>query len=158
MSRMRGKWILIAGVVTVAVAGTIVWTEQGERTKFPFAGQLMAAGMVANGHGGCEGTPVNGSGDVVPGAPVKVFDVSGKLLATGKLSTGKPGPSTDSGNLGVCYFGFRIPNVPLGQETYSLLLPDQDQVMVPAKTAESETTLIVYNPTLSGRKNRLEGA
>ncbi len=145
---------MIAGVITVAVAGTIVWTEQGEGTEFPFTGRLMAFGMVPNGHGGCEGTPVNGSGDVVPGAPVKVFDVSGKLLGTGKLSTGDP-ESSDL-TTGACNFAFKVPNVPLGQSTYGLLFPDQDQVMVPARTAESGMTLVGYNASLQGRNNRLE--
>lgn len=155
MSRMRGKWIVIAGVITLATAGTIVWTEQGEGTRFPFTGQLRAFEMVASGVGECAGTGVNGSGDVVPGAPVKVFDASGKLLAVGKLSTGQPTSSNGSGSPDECDFEFNVPNVPLGQATYCLLLPDQEQVMVPARTAESGMTTIGYNPSL--RKNVLEG-
>lgn len=66
-------------------------------------------------------TPTDAFMDAGPGAPVKISDPSGKVIATGKLDNGKQDGK-------VCTFGFEIDNVQEGLASYGIEIADRGVV------------------------------
>ncbi len=83
------------------------------------------------------GAACTGSGayaEVAPGAPVKVFDGSGKLLATGALSNAR----YESNPIGsACVFDLTVKDVPDGYSSYSVEIANQGSQQVASSAAHS---------------------
>ena len=84
--------------------------------------------------GDCIGYDGGGTGDIVPGAAVTVYDDGGKVVAQGKLGAGK---LLDTSSSVPCRFPVTVPDVPGGSKFYQVEVSNRGKVTVSAKEAKA---------------------
>ena len=81
--------------------------------------------------------------DIHEGTEIVVRDGAGMILETGSLGPGEVVP----GNEGLsCWFGFQIPNIPLGANFYTVQVADRAVRIYSAEELEADDWDIVIAP------------
>lgn len=125
-----GALVVVGGVVGGVLAATSGPDDPGVFTlRGTFVIRSGATGAVDSpADGDCEGYDSAGTGDVVPGAPVSVYDAAGAPVGRGRLGKGTLPAGSD---LSVpCSFSFVIPGVPAGSKSYAVEVTNRGRVAV----------------------------
>ncbi|GAA1881710.1 hypothetical protein GCM10009836_73730 [Pseudonocardia ailaonensis] len=126
--RSRRPLAIVGGVVGVALlAGVVAAAASGgtqdvrgtfELTDTGYLGSSFRTGSSCTGSGGYR--------DIGAGTGVTVYDASGAIVGTGRLSTGRATSSS------TCEFTFTVPDVPTGGDFYQVEISHRGKVTVDA--------------------------
>lgn len=106
----------------------------GETKTFDVSGTmtLTTSSGVVGGEGVCLGS--GGYDDLREGAPVVVYDASGKKVAIGELGPGVPDSEYPTVS---CHFDFSVADVPTGDTVYSVEVASRGEVSFKPADAKS---------------------
>ncbi|MEU5496163.1 hypothetical protein [Streptomyces griseofuscus] len=141
--RPRPRWIVpLAALVIAGIAGVgiaVALSSSGGKAKpFTLRGQFVlnahATTATFDSPGDCIGYGGGGTGDIVPGAPVSVYDADGKVVAQGKLGAGE---LLDASSSVPCRFTVTVPDVPGGSKFYQVEVSNRGKVTVSEADAQA---------------------
>lgn len=124
----------------VAAAGIAVALSSSSDSPKPFTLRgsftlnIHATTATFESPGDCIGYDGGGTGDIVPGAAVTVYDSSGKVVAQGALGGGK---LLDASSSVPCRFPVVVRNVPDGSKFYQVEVSHRGKITVPSSEAKT---------------------
>lgn len=121
-------WLLAIGVVVFLVLIVVGWGTVASKPAIPAQDDVppvAASGTVTVAYPPADrdGSPCDGSGDIMSGASVVVTDTHGATLGTGNLLTGMTDGPT-------CRLGILIRDLPGGKGTYRISVASRPPVDV----------------------------
>ncbi|MEV7422857.1 hypothetical protein [Streptomyces sp. NPDC091212] len=142
------RWLLpvVGGVVLVAAgvgAGWALWGSGSGGGEFTLRGEFVLASGATRvtmddddaSKDECAGYDGGGTGDIVPGAPVTVYDSAGAVVATGALGRGQLPEGGDG--TAPCTFAVTVDTVPNGSKFYQVEVGGRGKTTVPEDEAKA---------------------
>jgi hypothetical protein len=122
------RLLLALTFALVPALGGCGWVSRAGETSKPDGFLLHGYASVAGAATGIPGTPClapAAAPDIVAGAPVKVADAAGKVIAVTTLSAGVLATAPDGYH---CNFGFELLNLSGSRAAYQVLVADRPPV------------------------------
>lgn len=122
------RYAVVAALVIASAVLTSCGSQPAAPTTITVKGDMMTTGYNTTAGSSCTG--YSAFSDLNAGAPVTVYDATGKVVALGKLDDGR------TTNVISCTFPFTVDGVPAG-DFYSVEVSHRGKVQVAAADARS---------------------